>query len=253
MSGDDLYRNPGLYDLEYADKVDDVGWYTRLARGVSGPVAELGCGNGRITVPLARAGVRVTGVDNAPAMLADLEHRLDDEPHAVRSRVRTVRASFCELDLPPVHDLVLLPFNALHHCHSHQDLLNLLDGVRRALAPGGRFALDCYLPDPRLYERDPDGRYEQRDFIDPRTGKALRSWETGWYDAQAQIHHVIYIYRDHQGEESQVHLALRMFYPQELRALIDWGGFRIVHETQDFEGSPLTGESLSCVLVLEPR
>jgi hypothetical protein len=64
---------------------------------------------------------------------------------------------------------------------------------------------------------------------------------------------VVYIYRNAQGVESRVQLDLRMFYPQELRAIIDLGGFRILRESEDFEGSPLRATSLKWVGVLEPR
>lgn len=253
MPGDDLYRDPRLYDLEYAGQAEDVVYYSRMAREVGGPVLELGCGNGRITLPIARGGTQVVGVDNAGAMVEDLLEKLVEEPEDVRSRVSVERGSFLELDQPPRFPLVMLPFNALHHCGSHHDVLALLQGVRGALAPGGRFVLDCYLPDPQLYARDRDKRYEPRDFIDPRTGGRLQTWEAGWYDPLQQVHHVVYIYRDSAGAESRVRLDLRMFYPQELLALLDWGGFRVLSQHEDFRGSPLCATSLKWVGVLEAR
>ena len=46
-----------------------VGFYERVARQVGGPVLELACGTGRIALPLAKAGLYVTGVDRSEAML----------------------------------------------------------------------------------------------------------------------------------------------------------------------------------------
>jgi SAM-dependent methyltransferase len=252
MSGDDLYRDPALYDLEYADKVDDVVFYARLAARAGGPVLELGCGTGRLTLPMARAGATVTGIDAAEPMLRALRGRLALEDGAVRRRVTTRVGDFTRLSEPPVYALAVLPFNALHHCAHHRDLLALLDGVRRALRPGGRFVLDCYLPDPALYARDPDARYEERVFVDPVSGERLLSWETGRYDPLSQVHEVRYVYRSEPGDERVVALRLRMFYPQELRAILDWAGFRVVDEAEDFEGSPLHEASLKWVLTTEP-
>lgn len=252
MTGDDLYRDPRLYDLEYADHVEDVVHYSKLAAQAQGPVLELGCGTGRLTLPIARAGARITAIDSAPTMLAGLHARLGDESLDVQRRVSVRRGDFCALAEPAMYHLVLLPFNALHHCADHRAVLSLLDGVRRALAPGGRFAMDCYLPDPALYARDPEARHEERLFVDPSTGDKLISWEMGRYDPLTQIHEVRYIYRYPSGDERTVTLRLRMFYPQELRALFDWGGFRIVAEAEDFEGSPLSATSLKLVLLLEP-
>lgn len=252
MSGDDLYRDPALYDLEYADLVEDVVHYARLAARAGGPVLDLGCGTGRITLPMARTGASVTAVDDAEPMLRTLTARLAEEPPEVGRRVTVRRGDFRHLAEPRAYRLVTLPFNALHHCADHRDVLALLDGVRRALLPGGRFALDCYLPDPVLYARDPDQKYEERVFIDPTSGERLTSWEMGRYDPLAQIHEVRYVYRDVRGNERTVVLRLRMFYPQELRAILDWARFRVVSEAEDFEGSPLRATSLKWVLVLEP-
>ena len=253
MAEHDLYQDPSLYDLEYAHQDDDVVYYVEQALAGNGPVLELGCGNGRITLPLARAGVHVHGVDRAPGMLADLARKVRAEDPEVARRIRWSEGDFTALEVRGVYDRIFLPFNAIHHCRSHRDVLALLDGVRTRLRPKGRFLLDLYLPDPSLYARDPNVRYEPRDFIDPSTGGPLRSWESGWYDPMTQTHHVRYIYRDHTGHERTVALDLRMFYPQELRALLDWGGFDIVREAEDFSGKVLGGTSLKWVLELAPR
>jgi hypothetical protein len=74
----------------------------------------------------------------------------------------------------------------------------------------------------------------------------------GWYDTLAQVHHVRYFYRDMAGETLEIHLPLRMYYPQELRALIDLAGWRTVQEWEDFDGTPLDQTSLKWVMVLQP-
>ena len=251
MYRDDLYRDPGLYDLEYQGQADDVAWYRKLAARHRGPILELGCGNGRITLPLARDGHTVHGVDLSREMLASGHDKLAREPDEVRQRVRLERRSFYQLEGLGTFPLVLLPFNALHHVSHHRELLHLFAQVREHLAPGGVFALDCYLPDPVLYARDPEQRYEERVFVDPRTGGPLHTWERGWYDPQTQTNHVVYIYRPASGVEYEVQLDLRMYYPQELRALIELGDLRIVHEAEDFAGTPLGPQSLKWVMVLE--
>ena len=74
MSTDDLAR---LYDLDLAEDPGDVDLYLALAARAGGKVIELGCGTGRITVPLAAAGHDVTGVDIDPTMLARARARAE--------------------------------------------------------------------------------------------------------------------------------------------------------------------------------
>lgn len=249
----ELYRDPSLYDLEYDAQIDDVMHYVRLAGEFGAPVLELGCGNGRITLPLARTGHLVHGVDIEPRMLADLHRKLEQESNAVARRVTVAQHDFREPVSGRKFPLVILPFNAIHHCTSHREVMALFDGVRQSLADGGRFALDMYLPDPTLYARDPEQRFEPRDFVDPRDGQRIRSWESGRYDPLTQVHTVRYIYRREDGSEYDASIHLRMFYPQEFRALLDWAGFEIVAEAGDFHGAPLQADSLKWVLVMRAR
>src|SRR5689334_13447124 len=69
-TGDDYDRFAPFYDLEFAEFDDDLRLYFAFAEHSGGPILELGCGTGRLVVPLAEAGYDVTGVDLSPAMLA---------------------------------------------------------------------------------------------------------------------------------------------------------------------------------------
>ena len=248
-----LYNEPALYDLEYDTQTEDVIFYVKTAHQSAGKVLELGCGNGRITLPIARSGLKIIGLDNNPKMLTHFRNKLSHEPESVQQRVQILEADYRDIPNCGLFSLILLPFNALHHCNDHHDVLKLLECVKTRLTPNGRFVLDCYLPDPVLYQRDPNARYAEQSMIDPRTKTAMTSWETSWYDALAQVHHVTYVYQRETGEKWEVQLKLRMFYPQELRALIDLAGFRVVNEASDFRGTPLDGQSLKWILELQAK
>jgi SAM-dependent methyltransferase len=249
---DDPYRDPALYDLEYGDHDEDIAYYIQLARAARGPVLELGCGTGRLTVPMLKAGATVWGVDASQPMLDGLRAKLQGCDDAVRLRCRAVHGDFRTLKLIHRFPLVLWPFNAMHHCDDPDDVRATLDHIRALLLPGGQLALDCYLPDMALYDRDPEARYEQRTFTDPRTGGPLDSWEQGWWDADKHVHHVVYTYKHRDGTEEQAHLALRMFELPELRTLLSEQGWQITHEAQDFLGTPLSERPLKWVARARP-
>src|SRR5687767_13403442 len=67
-----------FYDWENARTLGrrDVPFWRNLALQAGGPVLELGCGTGRISLPLGRAGVPLTGIDRSAAMLAYARGRL---------------------------------------------------------------------------------------------------------------------------------------------------------------------------------
>src|ERR1700730_18691528 len=67
------------YDLGMAGFDDDVGLYLGFAQHAKGRILELGCGTGRLLLPLAEAGFALTGVDRSAAMLEQARDRLVEE------------------------------------------------------------------------------------------------------------------------------------------------------------------------------
>src|SRR5262245_29895894 len=105
------YEDPAYYTQAYKARLEDIRYYVGLAVANGGPILEYGCGNGRITLPIARAGVRVTGVDLSAPMLDDLRARLAAEPNSTRDLVRLKQGDMRELRLRERFPLVFCPFN----------------------------------------------------------------------------------------------------------------------------------------------
>lgn len=252
---DSPYRLPSLYDLEWGGRVEDVVFYRNLAGRIGGPILELGCGNGRITLPVARAGQEITGLDGSEEMRVDLARKLARETAEVQARVHVVDGDFLNLELDGRFRQIWLPFHALHHCRTHRQVLSLLAGVRAHLAPQGVFALDVYLPEPWPHASDPgpEHREQEREGSDPRTGARMRSWERTWYDPFLQIHHAIFTYEQADGQREELYHTFRMFHAAELFDLFDLGGFEIMGASSDFVGSPLRRNASEAVLLLRPR
>jgi SAM-dependent methyltransferase len=138
-----LARN---YDALYAvmrDPSGDAAFYRALAQRAGGPVLELGCGTGRVLLPIAALGIPCVGLDASPAMLAVLRGK-NPPPNLelVEGRMET-------FDLGPRRfPLVICAFRAFQHLLDVDAQLATLANVRRHLAPGGAFAFDVF--DPKL-------------------------------------------------------------------------------------------------------
>lgn len=244
----DFYRHPELYDLEYEGLVEDMGHYLRLAKGLE-RVMELGCGTGRLTLPIARSGAEVVGLDRAPAMLDRLRARVRAEP---RLRVSLIEGDFRDFSAPGLFDLIILPFNALHHLRIAEDFLSMSRCVQTILKPGGVFALDLVVPDPTFWARDPEGQHEIRWYPDPEGGK-MKSWENGFYDPITQINWVRYHYKRASGRLQEIRVPMRMFYPQEIQGLVRIAGWTIRRMDGDFMGNALRAGHGKVVLELTVR
>ena len=126
------------YDAAYAEKdLVDRNFYLDLARKFGGPVLEMGCGTGRITLPVAREGIAVTGVDSSPSMLEVLRRKLDDEQESVKRAVQTIDGDFRTLELAGKFPLVMIPFRPMQHMYTTEDQLAALTSARRHLTEQG--------------------------------------------------------------------------------------------------------------------
>jgi len=121
MAIEEVYRHPEDYDLEMAAHgMDDLPfWLNLLAREHPRRVLEVGCGTGRLTIPLARAGsgqgFHVTGMDAEGAMLRRARERAQCEPDTVRTALRLLPGDVRELRLHERFDVIVLPFGVAHH------------------------------------------------------------------------------------------------------------------------------------------
>ena len=154
----------------------DVAFYVEEANriGDGSVVLELGSGTGRLTLPLARAGHPVIGLDQSSAMLARARTKLAEEPDDVRRRVTLVEGDVrsAEFTPPAVPDLVIAPFRVLQHLTSIDDQLRLFALARRVVRPGGRFVLDVFNPAYPMMSTDRSAEVEdvaERPLGDGRT------------------------------------------------------------------------------------
>jgi ubiquinone/menaquinone biosynthesis C-methylase UbiE len=137
-----------FYDWENARTLDrrDVAFWQRMARRTGGRVLELGCGTGRVSLPVGRTGVRFFGIDRSAPMLARARQRvrrarLAGSIHLLRGDIRSL----------PFHDaarfdLVMAPYGILQSLVRESDLAATLAAVARVLGRGGVFGLDL-VPD----------------------------------------------------------------------------------------------------------
>jgi len=132
-----------FYDWENAQTMGrrDVKFWQRLAAKAAGPVLELGCGTGRVAIPVAKAGARVVGLDRSESMLARARKRL--RRSKVQGSLALVRGDVRFLPFGAGDfALVAAPYGILQSLLDDQTLDAALDEVRRTLRRGGTLGID---------------------------------------------------------------------------------------------------------------
>ena len=147
------------YETWSADMREDIPFYVELAQEADGPVVELGCGTGRVAVPVARAlGRRVIAIDRSPAMLA--KARAAAEEAGVELDLR--EGDMSELTLEAPAGLIYCPFRSLLHIPTWADRRRMFERVAASLRPGARFAWNVFAFDHSIAARLDGQRQDER-------------------------------------------------------------------------------------------
>lgn len=226
------------YDVEYAPKDEDIPFYIEEAgrwAGEGGSVLELAAGGGRVALPMARAGFRVTALDVATPMLDRLRRRLATEPPLVRGRVEIVEQDMRRFALDRLFRFIYLPFNTLLVLAEPEERQAMLNAVRAHLAPSGAFAFDIFTPDPEILALDrTQWRVEfEHDAVDAEVGEQVHVVREMRMrpDYGRQLNRVEFRHTITRGGEPlagwEDELLLAYIFPRELELILEREGFRV--------------------------
>ncbi|MBI1257115.1 MAG: methyltransferase domain-containing protein [Chloroflexi bacterium] len=244
------FRDPVTYDVECDAFADDFPCIEQWAQTLGGPLLDLACGTGRMSLHMAALGYTVTGVDLIPEMIAHARLKAAQRALSVEWVVADARSFQLNQQFP----LIFMLMNAFQFLLTREDHEAMLARVREHLQPGGCFIFETRNPSPRnLFQvRHPEG--EQFTLPD---GGQLVSTEEQVYDPLTQIQHYTgtrrFTYADGQQKVKTMRVALRYVFPQEMETLLFHNGFQIRTVYGDWQQNPLTANSRAMIYVCERR
>lgn len=243
------FEDAALYDWEYRRRRDDLRFYRRLADERGGPVLDLGCGTGRLMVPLLRDGHVVVGLDHAPPMLARARARIARLGPATRRRALLVRGDLRTIAFAPRFAFAIVAFHGIQHLIDDDDLAAFFVRVREALIPGGWLAFDVFAPAPDLLERaragDQGRRWDRTLFRHPGSGQREAYSASFVLDERRHTFTTTFHYQPIDGRgrpngpERHARLCHRQLSPADVSAHLARAGFQHLQRWSDFEGSTL--------------
>ena len=245
-----------FYDDDYRDYTDDIPLVLRTARAAGRAALELGCGTGRVLVPLADAGCQVIGVDRSAALLAIARRKA--ALHRCASRIRLALADMTAFQLAQTEiDFVFVVSNTLMHLATQADQLLALECANRHLRVGGLLLIDLFNPDV-AYLESISGIQELADqWEDGKSGAQVLKWTIRHVDAARQLQETIFIYEEifSDGRVAQTRLAfpLRFWWPDEGVRLLEKAGFAVDELFGHFDGSPYRHDSERLIFIARKR
>ncbi len=262
------FADPAAYDIE-VNNAAGIAFYTALAQETGGPVLDIACGTGRVTLPIAQLGIPITGLDLVPGMLERARRK------SVGLPIQWITGDARTFDLEERFKLIFLTGNAFQAFLTRADQEALLERVHAHLHDEGLFAFETRNPrwaSHKILHQEA----QWRNLGDPPTrrplianletnleeeawpntsdsaGREVRITRTQAYDHVAQILHWTTYRRWHVGAEEQTRIArtaLRYTFPQELDALLHYNGFSVIRRYGDWDLEPLSADSKSIIVV----
>ena len=207
----DLIYDANIYD-GMNTSMDDLQFYKRwLPKNKDARILELCCGTGRLTLPIAKDGYDISGVDYTASML----HQAKMKAAEAGLRINFIQADIRTLDLQKKYDLIFIPFNSIHHLYENEDLFKEI------------------------------ATYTTGD------GREVSIKQTMRYENKTQINRIEWHYFINGEFNSIQNLDMRMFFPQELDSYLEWNGFSIIHKYGGFEEEIFNDDSEKQVFVCQ--
>ncbi len=243
-----------FYDLEYGDFLDDLAMYVGFAARTGGPILELGCGTGRLLVPLAKEGYEVTGVDISAKMLERAREKaiaagVSEKVELIEGDVRTFSAA-------REYPLAISAVSSFMALDSLEKQISGLVNVRRAMRPGGILILDLFNPNPSILLKGDgrvifDGEWELDD------GSTVQKYVVRTTYAHSQVHEILYLYDvlkpDGRIERHRVPVRLKYIYEPEGRLMLEKAGYGVEEVYGSYELEPFDDYSPSLIFVARAK
>lgn len=229
-----------FYDWENAQTLGrrDVAFWRRVAGKAGGAVLELGCGTGRVSQPLARAGVNLVGIDRSAPMLDRARKQLLRSSNPlIRKSLRLVRGDIRALPFDTgAFSMVLAPYGILQSLIRPRDLAATLASVGRVVAPGGVFGIDLVpdVPKWREYENRVQLRGKAR-------GAQITLVESVRQDPKRHLTTFEQTYIERRGGHTREHrfdLTFRTLSVRQMTGQLERAGFRVDAVLGDYRGRP---------------
>ncbi|AJC80571.1 hypothetical protein IE4803_CH03404 [Rhizobium etli bv. phaseoli str. IE4803] len=235
---------PHLYPLLCCYPQFDIPFWNQVAKPIRGPILDLGCGTGRVTVPLAQNGIQVVGVDRSIGMLHLAAKNISD----AGATATFIKEDFRALQLSITFDLAIAPANVINHCFTTTDIDLFLSSVRRSLNRSAKFVIGARNQLLGQAGTQPVAMHTPAQLA---SGYRLE-WTALPYDHKTQLSLAIFSEITSAGT-TEYFLAHRIYYPDEAATLLSRHGFVVDNVLGDFDGNPFNASSrhmiISCTAI----
>jgi SAM-dependent methyltransferase len=242
-----LRNSAHLYDYDNRDNLTaDIPFYLSYGEYAKEGVLELGCGTGRVAIPLAESGYGVTGLDLSENMLSELIKKLRKKPEEIKQRIKLIKGDMSDFSLDRRFGLIISPFRAFQSLTDDRDINNCLKCIYEHLSYTGVLILNAFRPYALLDESWIYPERIQWERTDEASGIRIVKKHGGEkIDVKKQIIYPYFAFEithpDGNIERIIDKLALKYYYYEQLKELLLNNGFFITEEYGWYDKSGIEG------------
>ena len=242
------------YDQYFTGIDGDLDFYLLAAGQAGSPILELGCGSGRILIPIAETGKAVVGIERSAQMLRQLRPRLAGLRQLRSGRAHAIRGDMRDFRLREQFALIIVPYRAFQHLLSDADQQRCLQRIREHLRPGGALVFDTF--DPAYLDEQPEPALDTSFTVG--SGLTVDVRYTRHIDADVRIlrQQLIFDERDGNGRllrSRKTELLLRCCSRAHTEEMLGESGFEVAALYGGFRGEPVAEGGVQVWVAVEGK
>lgn len=245
-----LYTNTAIFydlDIDNRDDRQEIQFYIdRLPTNKK--VLDLTCGTGRITIPLAKKGFSICGVDLSKEMLAILQNKIEKFDKKTRNLIHLSNDNMVDFEINDKFGLILITGKAFQSLTQKKEQIQCLKNILHHLDTDGKFIFDIFNPWRDIGSNWVSPEKIQWKKMDFKTNSIITKANIARHiDTVNQIIYPEYVFyvEGPNGDKKVLRdcFSLQYYYQYQIEKLISEAGFNIVEKYGSYSGEPLINSS----------
>ena len=239
-------------DAEVYDAINDfdldLKFWKKWCKKGGKSLLELCCGTGRIGIPLIKSGFNYTGIDLSKEFLSSFKEKTKSIDGSYEIKIKDIRS----FDLNKKFHSIIIPFNSFSHLYTYKDVEKCFNSVKKHMYKNSVFIIDIFNPKFQYFIRD-DRKKHFYGKYKTASGRLFKLYEKNKYDRDTQINHLKWHY-EFLGKAKGIKiddLFMRVYYPQEILALLEHNGFEIIKRFGNYDESRFNSDSHKHIIVVK--
>lgn len=243
-----LYKNPQLYDAECSKMMNDKKfWKNMINAYLPKTILEVGCGTGRVASYIINNIEEYIGIDISHDFLKYFKNK---KIYLYNSnKIKLYERDIINTILDKKVNMIILSSQFLGHIYLYSDFIQIFANLKKMLLPDGKIIIDYCNPDLRFLEYKKEYNY----CYEFQYKGNVKVYERNKYNQNTQINYEDRKYIFENGQELKQIIPFRIYFPQELDALLELQKLHIDYKYGDYSGGNFKDYCVKQLYVLSPN